>query len=35
LLYPAAKLDAIPLLFVPWQAAVAVSIAYGLTGPKA
>ncbi len=35
LLYPAGKLDAIVLLFVPWQAAVAASIAYGLTGPKA
>jgi hypothetical protein len=33
-LYPAAKLDAIAILFVPWQAAVAASIAYGLTGPK-
>jgi hypothetical protein len=31
LLYPAAALDAIVLLFVPWQAAVAASIAYGLT----
>jgi hypothetical protein len=31
LLYPAASLDAIMLLFVPWQAAVAASIAYGLT----
>jgi hypothetical protein len=35
LLYPAALLDAVILLFVPWQAAVAASIAYGLTGPKA
>jgi hypothetical protein len=31
LLYPAARLDVIALLFVPWQAAVAASIAYGLT----
>ncbi len=31
LLYPAASLDAIALLFVPWQAAVAAMIAYGLT----
>jgi len=31
LLYPAASLDFIALLFVPWQAAVAASIAYGLT----
>jgi len=31
LLYPAASLDAIVLLFVPWQAAVAASIAHGLT----
>lgn len=31
LLYPAAKFDAGVLLFVPWQAAVAASIAYGLT----
>jgi hypothetical protein len=35
LLYPAALLDAVILLFVPWQAAVAASIAYGLTRPKA
>lgn len=35
LLYPAANLDAIVLLFVPWQAAVAASIAYGLTRPRA
>jgi hypothetical protein len=34
LLYPAARLDAIMLLFVPWQAAVAASIAYGLTRPR-
>jgi hypothetical protein len=31
LLYPAAKSDAMALLFVPWQAAVAASIAYVLT----
>lgn len=31
LLYPAASFDFILLLFVPWQAAVAASIAYGLT----
>lgn len=35
LLYPAARLDAIMLLFVPWQAAVAASLAYGLTWPRA
>lgn len=35
LLYPAARLDAIALLFVPWQAAVAASIAYGLTRARA
>jgi hypothetical protein len=35
LLYPAASLDQVALLFVPWQAAVAASIAYGLTGPRA
>jgi hypothetical protein len=35
LLYPAADLDQVVLLFVPWQAAVAASIAYGLTGPSA
>jgi hypothetical protein len=33
LLYPAAILNAVMLLFVPWQAAVAASIAYGLTRP--
>lgn len=33
LLYPAALLDAIVVLFVPWQAAVAAAIAYGLTWP--
>lgn len=31
LLYPAALLDFVALLFVPWQAAVAAAIAYGLT----
>ena len=31
LLYPAAKFDVIALLLVPWQAAVAAAIAYGLT----
>jgi hypothetical protein len=31
LLYPAALLDFIALLFVPWQAAVLAAIAYGLT----
>ena len=30
LLYPAANLDQIAILFVPWQAAVAASIAYGI-----
>ena len=35
LLYPAALADLIVLLFVPWQAAVAASVAYALTGPKA
>jgi len=34
-LYPAARLDAVVLLFVPWQAAVAASIAYGLTRARA
>jgi hypothetical protein len=34
LLYPAAQLDAIALLFVPWQAAVAAAIAFGLTAPE-
>jgi hypothetical protein len=33
LLYPAARLDAIIVLFVPWQAAVLAAIAYGLTRP--
>ena len=32
LLYPAALADLIAVLFVPWQAAVAASIAYGLSG---
>lgn len=31
LLYPAALLDSIILMFVPWQAAVATAIAFGLT----
>jgi hypothetical protein len=31
LLYPAGRIDAIMLLFVPWQAAVAASLAFGLT----
>ena len=31
LLYPAASFDLIVLLFVPWQAAVAATIGYGLT----
>jgi hypothetical protein len=35
LLYPAGSLDAIMLLFVPWQAAVAASIGHGLTRGKA
>lgn len=34
LLYPAARFDAIILLFVPWQAAVTAAIAYGLTQIK-
>ena len=34
LLYPAARLDAIMLLFVPWQGVVAAAIAYGLTRSK-
>jgi hypothetical protein len=34
LLYPAALLDSIMVLFVPWQAAVAAVIGYGLTWPK-
>lgn len=32
LLYPAARLDFVALLYVPWQAAVAGAVAYGLTG---
>jgi hypothetical protein len=35
LLYPAARFDAIALLFVPWQAAVAATIANALTRPTA
>jgi hypothetical protein len=35
LLYPAALLDAIVLLFVPWQAAVAAAIAFALTWQSA
>lgn len=35
LLYPAARFDAVILLFVPWQAGVSATIAYGLTAPKA
>jgi hypothetical protein len=35
LLYPAASLDNITLLFVPWQAAVAAALAYGLTRTSA
>jgi hypothetical protein len=34
LLYSAALLDAIAVLFIPWQAAVAATIAYGLTWPR-
>jgi hypothetical protein len=34
LLYPAALADLVVLLFVPWQAAVAASIAYGLSRPS-
>ena len=34
-LYPAADLDLIALLFVPWQAAVAACIGYGLTRQSA
>jgi hypothetical protein len=34
LLYPAADLDVLPLLLVPWQTLVAASIAYALTLPK-
>ena len=35
LLYPAADLDILPLLLIPWQALVATAIAYALTLPKA
>ena len=34
LLYPAALVDLIGVLFVPWQAAVAASIGYGLSRPS-
>ena len=34
LLYPAADLNQVALLFVPWQAAVASSIAYAVAGPR-
>lgn len=34
LLYPAADLDILPLLLVPWQTLVAASIGYALTLPK-
>jgi hypothetical protein len=34
LLYPAALVDLIMLLFVPWQAAVAAAIAYALARPR-
>ena len=34
LLYPAADLDVLPLLLVPWQTLVAAAIAYALTLPK-
>ncbi len=34
LLYPAAVLDSIAWLFVPWQAAVAAAIAFGITAPE-
>jgi hypothetical protein len=34
LLYPAALADLVVLLFVPWQAAIAASVAYGLSRPK-
>lgn len=34
LLYPAALADLIAVLFVPWQAAVAASIGYGLSRPS-
>jgi hypothetical protein len=35
LLYPAARLDAVILLFVPWQAGVSAAIAYALTRSRA
>ena len=35
LLYAAVQLDTLLILFVPWQAAVAASVALGLTAPKA
>jgi hypothetical protein len=35
LLYPATNLDLLMLLFVPWQAAVAAALAYGMTLPRA
>jgi hypothetical protein len=31
LLYPAALIDVIAILFVPWQAAVAAAVGYGIT----
>lgn len=34
LLYPAADLDVLPLLLVPWQALVSAAIAYALTLPR-
>ncbi len=34
LLYPAADLDILPLLLIPWQTLVAAAIAYALTLPK-
>jgi hypothetical protein len=33
LLYPAARLDTIALLFVPWQTGIAAAIAYAITAP--
>jgi hypothetical protein len=35
LLYPAADLDNLPLLLLPWQSLVAASTAYALTLPRA
>ncbi len=35
LLFPAARMNAVALLFVPWQAAVAAAIGYALTRPTA